>query len=232
MEKQLSDSKNLSAKDSLELRSIIESRLLLAKSQKAKPCDMKILDEFELLKDSARNFPDIAQVSANELNDFSIFAARKLSGRSESNRFSSRYVITSQEDGSEKQSDSTKIYHVELLHGGATAVVSKASRFQGRIIHDPFFISPDEFDNVKFSFLKTAAFFDDPIENALIRSLKNTPETFQKLSKWYFEKTGNRPFEAVGSMQTKASIEIIKDSFDPLQSSKVSISYKSKKRSM
>lgn len=143
----------------------------------------------DVLVAEARSLPDVAQAPQSAMPPWSLSHIRK----STRSRVSSRYVFVPELSAV----SSAGVYHVDILHQGATVIVSRTSRFQDRMVHDPVGVSPDEFDRVAFGFLKVFAYLQDPVKNFAIGHQQDTPEFRVSLGAAYASETGQMPFGAV-----------------------------------
>ena len=135
---------------------------------------------------AARKFPDIVQGCLNTIPPWGVSEVRKTS----TDPLSSRYVFV----GDLKAGPAEGIYHVNVLHNGATMTVSRTSRFRGRVIHDPFNVSPEEFERAAFVFLKTYAYLKDPAQVWSLVDMTDTRENREVLAAQYVAATRHNPF--------------------------------------
>lgn len=134
----------------------------------------------------ARKFPDIAQAPQAAMPAWCVSQVRK----SAQDPLSSRYVFVP----GLAAAPSEGVYHIEVLHGGATITVSRTSRFQDRILHDPIQVTPEEFEQAAFGFLKTYAYLQDPVQRCAFADLVDTPEHRVALATHFLQDTDQAPF--------------------------------------
>ena len=140
------------------------------------------------IENAARKFPDIAQGNEEDIPPWSLEYLR----RSTTSPSASRYLYAQ----NTKSENFDGVFHVELLHGGATLLISKVQRFQGRIIHDSINISQNEFDLACDAFLRTFSYMQSPIANENIRALSLNIGERKHLAQEFKSATSNFPFSS------------------------------------
>lgn len=167
--------------ESLALRTRTSVEKMLSDANLGKDVSISLRD----LAAAGRLFPDIAQCEADGIPQWAMSDIRRANLP-----LASKYVFVKNPDSSEKDG----LYHVQLMHGAATVLVSRVSRFQGRVILDPLSITPDEFDGACLSFLKTNAYLTDPIGSVHIRDMQDSPELRQSLIQQFVHAAKENPF--------------------------------------
>lgn len=167
----------------IKTRTFVEGALFSARNNGT---DAALPSGLAALLGEARKFPDIAQSSLDFLPPWALSPLRKTS----KDALDSRYIFAP----NCRHLASQGLYHVDILHGGATLLVCRTSRFQSRVIHDPISVEPEEYDAATLSFLKTFAFLRDPIAHADISQSLDSPLLRSTLGAIFTTATGQHPF--------------------------------------